>query len=127
MTHLYSPATFVLTVLFAGVFALTPAPLASAQDYWEYDQWEGEWEHHYPTRGIEVEHEDDGDIDIEAEQYEWDAEYGYHEQEWYDPSDWFSMGRDFEVEDDGMNTGYDYYYTDDWYDEDSTFYRWYWW
>jgi hypothetical protein len=100
---------------------------AVAQDYWEYAPWEGEWEHHYPTEGLEVEHETDddyyddgweGETEVEAEQYEWEAGEGYHEQEWYDPSDWFNWGSDFEIENDGWFSGGYYddgYYDDDWY------------
>lgn len=100
---------------------------ALAQDYWEYAPWEGEWEHHYPTEGLEVEHEYDddyyedngvGETEAEAEQYEWEAGEGYHEQEWYDPSDWFNWGSDIEYENgDWFTGGYydDGYYDDDWY------------
>ena len=111
-------------LLSAGSFS---AP-AAAQDYWEYDRWEREWEHHFPTRGFKYEYEDDGQVEVEAEQYEWEPGEGYHEQEWYDPSDWFSTGRDIDYEyDDGYDYNYDYdYYTDDRYGDDVTFERWYW-
>jgi hypothetical protein len=103
-------------------FIAVPAP-STAQDYWEYAPWEGEWEHHYPTQGVEVEHEnddyyEDGEVNYDREQYEWEPGEGYHEQEWYDPSDWFSFGSDTDYESDNwFSGGYldDGYYDDDWY------------
>ncbi|XZE51331.1 hypothetical protein SH139x_002977 [Planctomycetaceae bacterium SH139] len=101
---------------------------ASVQDDWEYDSWEGEWEHHYPTAGLEYDYEN-GETDVESEQYEWEDGEGYHEQAWYHPSDWFTTGRDVEYENDDYYAS-DYYhddsYTDQWYDDeyDDT---WYWW
>lgn len=40
--------------------------------------------------------------------YEWEPDEGLHEEEWYDPSDWWDGEAGVEYE-------YDYY-TDDWYD-----------
>jgi hypothetical protein len=102
----------LIAVTATGLF-VTAAP---GQDYWEYEPWEGEWERHEPTEGLEYEYEN-GDIDVEAEQYEYEPGEGYHEQEWYDPSDWFSIGRDFDYETDSYEGGYydDGYYDDDWF------------
>lgn len=91
--------------------ALLASPVA-AQDYWEYSPWEGEWEHHRPTQGLEYEYENENGVDVEREQYEWEPGEGYHEQEWYDPSDWFNGGNDLEYESDDWSgygtSGYDY-------------------
>jgi hypothetical protein len=101
------------------------APL-SAAEYWTYNAFEGEWEQHHPTRGIETEHDYDEDgyeVEREAEQYEYEPGVGYHEQEWYDPSDWFEIGRDFddetELDDEAYGDfGRDYgWYYDDMEDE----------
>ena len=96
--------------------ALIGSP-AIAQDYWEYEPLEGEWEHHQPTLGLETEYEDDGDVNVEREGYEWEAGEGYHEEEWYDPSDWFDDDSTVDYEDDT----YDYGYYDDYY---SPYYGW---
>lgn len=64
-----------------------------------------------------------------ADDYEWDPTYGYHEEEWYDPSDWVDpdVGVDYESEyyDDYLADyygdyygGYDEYIEDDEYLED---------
>jgi hypothetical protein len=114
---------FLLTLAMAFPIAIAATP-AVAQEYWEYEPWETEWELHQPTEGLEYEYEDDyGDYyatdldEVEAEQYEWEAGEGYHEQEWYDPSDWFEVGRDIDFENDDYWGGYygDGYYDDDWY------------
>src|SRR5690606_5205817 len=83
-----------------GVFVTS----TSAQDYWEYDTWESEWEHHDPIAGQETEYENG--IDIEEEAYEWEAGEGYHEEEWYDPSDWFDDDSTVDYEYD-TDYGYD--------------------
>lgn len=93
----------------------------TAQDYWEFEPLENEWEFHEPLQGLETEYEegyyDRYDTEVESEQYEYEPGEGYHEQEWYDPSDWFEIGRDFDYEDDDYVGGYygDGYYDDDWY------------
>lgn len=78
------------------------------------------------------------------EDYEYEPGEGLHEEEWYDPSDWFDYeaGVDRELDDvydyyegdyqeeyseedyeDGF--GWDYsYYSDEWYDDDNDFYDW---
>ncbi|GEM_PF-5655518 len=121
----------LLSALLVALICCSSGNQATAQDYWEYDRWEDEWEHHYPTAGIEYEYEDDGDVEAEAEQYEWEPGEGYHEQEWYDPSDWFEAGRDIDYESDAYDDYYyddDYsYYTDDWEADETAFDRWYWW
>ncbi len=64
---------------------------------------------------------------IAADDIEWDPTWGYHEEEWYDPSDWFNDDGVIDYEDTydydtnywgADNTGYDdaYYYDDYWYD-----------
>ena len=114
---------FLLTLALAFPLAMVAAP-ATAQEYWEYETWESEWEQHQPTRGLEYEYEDEGYAtnldDVETEQYEYEADEGYHEQEWYDPSDWFEIGRDMDYEsddDEAFTGGYygDGYYDDDWF------------
>lgn len=109
--------------LLAASLSMVSVSSATAQDYWEYEPWEGEWEHHYPTQGVEIEEEDDRDVEVEAEQYEYEPGEGYHEQEWYDPSDWFGTGQDTDYE---YDDDYDFY-TDDWDDPEPVFNRWYWW
>lgn len=58
--------------------------------------------------------------DEELDDIEWEAGEGYHEEEWYDPSDWFDADEGTEYEYDGWY-GYDddtspnYDTTDDWY------------
>lgn len=133
MKNLNSISLCLFSVLVAVSLSLSTVAPAAAQDYWEHEPFEGEWERHFPTRGAEVEHEDDGDIEVEAEQYEYEPGEGYHEQEWYDPSDWFETGRDVDYEYDRYEYDryddygtYDYY-TDDWYDNEPVFDRWYWW
>lgn len=77
------------------------------------------------------------------DQYEWDPTSGYHEEEWYDPSDWFNEeDQQVEYEDmyngdyyDGDVTAYDEYdeqddygsdyYTADWFDQEPDFDNWY--
>jgi|GEM_PF-2541368 len=78
--------------------AIAAAPV-SAQDYYENDN---------------------GD---ESTAWEWESEEGFHEEEWYDPSDWFD---DEPYDDYGMDTinyenGDDY---DDDYDDESTAWEW---
>lgn len=141
MKKLTTMPLLLASALIAVPLTLTSSGPATAQDYWQYDTWEGEWEYHQPRRGIEHEFEDD-EIDAEAEQYEYEPGEGYHEQEWYDPSDWFNWGRDFEYEANGYGDyyerdyydgdyydgdySYDYgYYTDDWFDNDGAFRGWY--
>ncbi len=85
-----------------------------------------------------------------ADDYEWDPTYGYHEEEWYDPSDWFDADTGVEYEDyednyygnyyDDDYTGVgeyeeewyedndwygDNFYTSDWYDNEPEFDDWY--
>jgi hypothetical protein len=78
----------------------------------EYAPWEGEWEEHHPRAGLEYEYdwlEATGEWvleDVETEQYEYEPGEGYHEQEWYDPSDWLELGRDFEREADWLGGAY---------------------
>jgi hypothetical protein len=43
------------------------------------------------------------------EAWEWDPTRGYHEEEWYDPSDWFDDDTGIDYEDDYYGT-----YWDDW-------------
>lgn len=138
MTHLM---TRNLLVPLATVLVLFTSPVL-AQEYWEYSPWESETEFHEPTRGLETEYEDDGDVNVEREQYEWEPGEGYHEQEWYDPSDWFEFGSDVDYEDDtydyfdddyydaygydyGYDYDYDYGYDDDFYDDDYGYYDYY--
>lgn len=107
---------------------LVIGPIAQSQEYWEYDRWDQEWERHDPVAGLKYEYGDDG-VDVEEEAYEWEPGEGYHEEEWYDPSDWFDADSSVDYEDDynwgygdGTNlTGYDYDhyydYIDDYYEE----------
>ena len=110
----------------ATLAMLLASGFAPAEEYWEYEPFEGEYERHHPTQGIEEEHEYDfytndyDDVEYEREQYEWEAGEGYHEEEWYDPSDWFNVnsGTDYEYDyDDHYYGGYydDGIYDDDWY------------
>lgn len=95
------------------VTALTVALMggtAFSQEYWEYEPWENEMERHQPTLGLETEYEDDGDIEVEREGYEWEPGEGYHEEEWYDPSDWFDDDSSVDYENDNYGY-YDDYYT----------------
>lgn len=46
---------------------------------------------------------------IAEEEYEWDSTWGLHEEEWYDPSDWFNEDDKVDYEDDGYD---DSYYSD---------------
>ncbi len=50
------------------------------------------------------------------EEYEWDPAWGLHEEEWYDPSDWFNDDGAVDVEelDDAWGYDYDYYGDDFW-------------
>jgi len=102
-----------LSCLAATLAVATPA---ATQEYYEYDYWEGETELNQPLRGQETEYEN-GDVEIESEAYEWESDQGYHEEEWYDPSDWFDAdyGVDYET-DYGYGYDYDAYDT---YDYDS--------
>jgi hypothetical protein len=77
----------------------------------------------------------------QADEWEWDPTWGYHQEEWYDPSDWFNADDgyvDYEdyyygdyYDDDGVLDdgtydnpyGYDYY-TSDWFDDDADFDGW---
>ena len=80
--------------------------------------------------------------DEEMDDVEWDRQWGYHEEEWYDPSDWFDADAGVEYEDDaawgssytdyGYGDYYDgedqfgYYNTDyDWETDDASFEDWY--
>jgi len=113
---------FLMMIALALPFAITASP-AVGQDYWEYEPWESEWELHKPTEGLEYEYDTeaygyDNELeDVESEQYEYETGEGYHEQEWYDPSDWFDIGRDIDYENDDYVGGYygDGYYDDDWF------------
>ncbi|KAA5545478.1 hypothetical protein FYK55_07470 [Roseiconus nitratireducens] len=55
-----------------------------------------------------------------AQQYEWEPGYGYHEEEWYDPSDWFGNDDDVSYEDayDSYYGNYDDDYYGEYYDND---------
>jgi len=96
------------TLLAAAVIG-TPA---SSQEFWKDAPFEGETERHEPTQGMEYEYEYDDlygyDVEAEREQYEWEPGEGYHEQEWYDPSDWFEFGSDIDYEHDLYDYGYAY-------------------
>lgn len=55
---------------------------------------------------------------VADEEYEWDPTWGLHEEEWYDPSDWFNEDSKINYEDYGYDDsnyadpywdGYDYY------------------
>jgi hypothetical protein len=46
---------------------------------------------------------------IADEDYEWDSNWGLHEEEWYDPSDWFNDDDEIDYEDYGYD---DNYYSD---------------
>lgn len=54
----------------------------------------------------------------ETWEYEWEEGEGYHEEEWYDPSDWFDVpGEGISYENGWTDYGYyDDYYYDDYYD-----------
>ena len=73
-----------------------------------------------------------------ADDYEWDPEHGYHEEEWYDPGDWFNSDSSVDYENDYFGGYYDNdaydtgeawygnnYYSNDWYDDDTGFDSWY--
>jgi hypothetical protein len=47
------------------------------------------------------------------DEYEWDSTWGLHEEEWYDPSDWFN--EDGQIDYEGVGT---YTYDDDYYYDD---------
>ncbi len=115
--------------------ALLAAP-AAGQEYWEYSPWEGEWERNDPVAGLEYEYED-GFVEAEEEAYEWEAGEGYHEEEWYDPSDWFDDDSSVDYEDDSWgyyddygydydDYGYGYGYDYDNYDYDLDYNNWAW-
>jgi hypothetical protein len=88
------------------------------------------------------------------DQYEYEYDQGLHEEEWYDPSDWFSTKQDIDYEQDWYENTYQYYdedfepgyrgyyegeefeafeeddydfdyYTDTWFEEDDEFDEWY--
>lgn len=103
--------------LFPLAIASIVASPAFCQEYWEYEPLENETERHFPTEGLEYEYEDDGDFEVEAEQYEWEPGEGYHEQEWYDPSDWFEIGSDMDYETDDYEYDYYDYEYDGYYDD----------
>lgn len=102
------PQMFVHASLLTGLLCgpVVAHPVVP-QEYWEDAPFEGEWEFHDPLAGIETEYEDDGDINVEREGYEWEAGEGYHEEEWYDPSDWFDDDSSVDYENDTYD--YDYY------------------
>ncbi len=61
------------------------------------------------------------DADTDWDDYEYETDEGLHEQEWYDPSDWFDTdnGIDYEYDYDPFYSDYDYYdpyYYDPYYD-----------
>ncbi len=61
-----------------------------------------------------------------AQDYEYEPGEGYHEEEWYDPSDWDlfqdeDRGVDYERRD-WYEFGYDYYDDDLYYDDDYLYY-----
>lgn len=43
---------------------------------------------------------------IADDDYEWDSTWGLHEEEWYDPSDWFNGDDEIDYEDDGYDDSY---------------------
>ena len=51
-----------------------------------------------------------------AEDTEWDPTWGYHQEEWYDPSDWFNDDSAVDYEDDYYGDYYDDNYYEDGYD-----------
>lgn len=52
-----------------------------------------------------------------AQDYEWEPDEGLHEEEWYDPSDWFDIDDDIDFEYDWYDYTYNYPYVYD-YDYD---------
>lgn len=73
----------------------------------------------------------DEDDDVDEEAYEWDSDRGVHEEEWYDPSDWFDdepyddYGMDtidYEYDEGAWGGYYDGYY--DGYEDDEFGYDW---
>ncbi len=76
------------------------APSAVAQDYWEDDVW-GNRVYHEPLLGRKTTY--DNGTEVEQQAYEWEPGEGYHQEEWYDPSDWFD-------DDDIVDYEYDYDY-----------------
>lgn len=65
--------------------------------------------------------------DNTLDDYEYEADEGLHEEEWYDPSDWFESdndGIDYEYDYDPYYTDYDYY-GESGYDYDPYRYDWY--
>ena len=53
---------------------------------------------------------------FDASEYEYEADEGLHEEEWYDPSDWFDTpGEGISYESDWYDSTYGY--TDDYYDD----------
>ncbi len=97
-----------------------------SNDEYEFERGEGlheeewydptDWFNDDETRGVTYERDDWGyDYDYydddrylgNRESYEWSPGEGYHEEEWYDPSDWFND--DGQVSYDYDDWGYDYY------------------
>lgn len=123
----------MLTFCAVAALLFTGAGLSNVQA--QPDDWtDGEY------YGTDVFEEDLSDI-------EWEPGQGYHQEEWYDPSDWFDTDEGIEYEDlddvgiertpSGYNYGYygydydyDFYDADDWvqqnwFTDDAWFNDWY--
>ncbi len=56
-----------------------------------------------------------------AQEYEYEADEGLHQEEWYDPSDWFTTGGGVDYESDWNDFYYGYDYYDPWYELQSNY------
>lgn len=56
--------------------------------------------------------------EFEPWEYEYEPGEGLHEEEWYDPSDWFDISPSISYETDDWTEGYNYGYDDNDYNED---------
>lgn len=104
----------ITTALAALAPAMILASAGHAQAYWT-DEW-GDPELNRPLAGYEYEYDDNGRLeDINSQEYEWEPGTGYHEEEWWDPSDWFDTSPGVDYEETGYygswfgdNDDYDY-------------------
>lgn len=58
-----------------------------------------------------------------AQEYEYEADEGLHQEEWYDPTDWFDTGAGIDYESDWNDFYYGYDAYDPWYRDDWTYNR----
>ncbi|MFG0329759.1 MAG: hypothetical protein ACF8PN_07675 [Phycisphaerales bacterium] len=89
---------FTLAAMGLAAFGLVATPAVAQDDYdWYTDNDDfNDW------------------VDEDLDDVEWERDAGYHEEEWWDPSDWFDMDTGVEYEnDDWFSSDYDYDYDED--------------